>query len=58
MATAKCPLGNGPKNEQEKAPPTGKPQMGGQSVSGDFGGGGEGQRTIECALQSQFWRGQ
>ena len=29
--------------------------MGGQNVSCDFGGGG-GERFIECALQSQFWR--
>ena len=31
--------------------------MGGQNVSCDFGGGG-GKRTIECALQNQFWRPQ
>ena len=29
--------------------------MGGQNVSCDFGGG---KRTIECALQNQFWRPQ
>ena len=29
--------------------------MGGQNVSCDFGGG---ERTIECALQNQFWRPQ
>ena len=28
-----------------------------QNVSCDFGGGG-GKRTIECALQNQFWRAQ
>ena len=27
--------------------------MGGQNVSCDFG---EGKRTMECAVQSQFWR--
>ena len=30
----------------------GKRLMGGQNVSCDFGGG---KRTIECALQNQFW---
>ena len=35
----------------------GKRLMGGQNVSCDFGGGG-GERTIECALQNQFWRPQ
>ena len=34
----------------------GKRLMGGQNVSCDFGGGGK--RTIECALQNQFWRPQ
>ena len=29
--------------------------MGGQNVSCDFGGG---KRTIECALQNQFWKPQ
>ena len=44
-----------PKKKIEPPPATilGKRLMGGQNVSFDFGGG---KRTIECALQNQFWR--